>query len=298
MEKMLERIEGAARFLVPLAYMVGLIGGTMFYFTDGAGNLSRFLLDVGAALAIAVELHSFLTQRRVLVAWTQVRKAHDPASEDEAWRDLKLYGGWLAALLTFQIFTSVMYRSALYHPVDLGSWLQTGLSGAVIPLFFFGVAFLANVVVDPADVQEETKRSTAMKSAKAGQWVADRALKAATRSFTWRLRQAEKAHADLTGLAVSMQRRFGDDDGAQTLMVIDSELRQVEGLASRPYASQWHNPDAAARPIAPVAPLVDASAHDGNQRSIPPGTVDLRQGHSEDRAAIADPLWEFEPYNR
>jgi len=120
------------------------------------------------------------------------------------------------------------------------------IAGTVIPLFFFGVGFLAKIVVDPSDVQEATKNETAMKSAKAGQRVANRALQAATRSFDYRLHQAEKSHADLTGLAVSMQRRFGDDDGAHTLMVIDNELRSVEGQKPRQYATVWQNPDAAA----------------------------------------------------
>lgn len=246
MEKMMERMEGVARQLVPLCYMLGLIVGTAYYFTDGAGNLGKYALYIGVALAIATEMHSFLLQRRILVAWNQLRKAHDSATEDEAKRDLIMYGCWLAALLAFQIFTAIMYRAASWHPDTslLPAAPQILIAGAVIPLFFFGVGFLAKVVTDPKDVQEETQRITAMKSARAGQRVALRALAAATRSFDYRLRQAEKAHADLTGLAVSMQRRFDDNDGAHTLMVIDSELRQVEGLDSRAYATVWSNPDA------------------------------------------------------
>lgn len=245
MEKMMERMEGVARQIVPLCYMLGLIVGTAYYFTDGAGNLGKYALDIGVCLAVATELHSFLLQRRILVAWTKFRKAHDAASEDEAKLDLIVYGAWLVALLAFQIFTAIMYRAGSWHPSTalLPAVPQIIIAGAVIPLFFFGVGFLAKVVTDPEDVQEETRVATAMKSAKAGQRVADRALNAATRSFDYRLRQAEKAHADLTGLAVSMQRRFGDNDGAHTLMVIDNELRQVEGLDPRKYATPWRNPD-------------------------------------------------------
>lgn len=244
----MERMEGVARQVVPLCYMLGLIVGTAYYFTDGAGNLGKYALDIGVCLAIATELHSFLLQRRILVAWMQLRKARDAASEDEAKRDLWMYGAWLVALLGFQIFTAIMYRAMSWHPSAAllpVSW-QIVIAGAVIPLFFFGVGFLAKVVTDPEDVQEETRVATAMKSAKAGQRVAERALHAATRSFDYRLRQAEKQHADLTGLAVSMQRRFGDDDGAHTLMVIDNELRQVEGQEARKYATVWQNPDAPA----------------------------------------------------
>ncbi len=247
MEKLLERVEGGARQIVPLAYMLGLIVGTAYYFTDGAGDLGKYALYVGVVLAIATELHSFLLQRRILVAWTQLRKAHDAASEDEAKRDLWVYGGWLVVLLAFQIFTAIMYRASSWHPSAalLPVMVQIIIAGAMIPLLFFGVSFLARVVTDPQDVQEETQRTTAMKSARAGQRVALRALEASTRSFDYRLRQAEKSHADLTGLAVSMQRRFKDDDGAHTLMVIDNELRLVEGLTSRQYAQVWSDPDAA-----------------------------------------------------
>ena len=254
---MLDRMEGVARQLVPLCYLLGLVVGTAYYFTDGGGNLGRYALDIGAALAVATELHSFLLQRRILVAWTQLRKAHDGASEDEARRDLWMYGGWLVALLAFQIFTGIMYRASVWHPSTaiLPALPQILIAGAVIPIFFFGVGFLAKIAVDPADVQAETQRVTAMKSAKAGQRVAHRALDAATRSFDWRLRKAEKAHADLTGLAVSMQRRFGDDDGAHTLMVIDQELRTVEGSDPRPYAGVWHAPDAGT-PVAPAPATV------------------------------------------
>jgi hypothetical protein len=271
MEKGLERVEGLAKQLVPICYMLGLIVGTAYYFTDGAGNLGRFLFYIGGCLALATELHSFLLQRRILVAWTKLRKATDAATEDEAKRDLWMYGSWLAALLGFQIFTSIMYRAAAWHPPTnaLPDWLQVGISGAVIPIFFFGVSFLANVVVDPKDVQEETQRATAMKSARAGQRVAHRALDAATRSFDYRLRQAEKAHADLTGLAVSMQRRFGDDDGAQTLMVIDEELRGVEGHKPRTYRGVWRNPDTAS-----LAPTVAADALPAAAAPLPePGRV-------------------------
>lgn len=261
---MLDRMEGAARQLVPLCYMLGLIVGTTYYFTDGAGNLGRFALYVGGSLAIATELHSFLLQRRILVAWTLFRKAHDATSEEEAKRDLWMYGGWLVALLAFQIFTAIMYRAASWHPSTaiLPALPQILIAGAVIPIFFFGVGFLAKIATDPKDVQEETQRITAMKSARAGQRVANRALDAATRSFDYRLRQAEKDHADLTGLAVSMQRRFGDDDGAHTLMVIDRELRLVDGLEERDYAQVWHNPDPVAAPVvvAPVRPVAMAPA--------------------------------------
>ncbi len=252
----MERMEGVARQLVPLCYMLGLIVGTAYYFTDGAGNLGKYALYVGVALAIATELHSFLLQRRILVAWTQLRKAHDAASEDEAKRDLWMYGGWLVALLGFQIFTAIMYRASSWHPDTslLPAVPQILIAGAVIPLFFFGVGFLAKVVTDPQDVQDETQRTTAMKSARAGQRVALRALDASTRSFDYRLRQAEKQHADLTGLAVSMQRRFKDDEGAHTLMVIDHELRQVEGQEPRTYAKVWQDPDSALA----VAPAVEA----------------------------------------
>ena len=253
----MERGEALFKVIVPLAYMLGLIVGTAYYFTDGAGNFGQYLFYVGGCLAAATELHSFLLQRRLLVAWTKRRKATNPADEDEANRDIRMYGGWLAALLSFQVFTSIMYRAASWHPSTalLPAGVQIVISGAVIPVFFFGVSFLANVVTDPKDVQEETQRSTAMQSARAGQWVAERALRAARKSFEYRLRQAEKSHADLTGLAVSMQRRFADDDGAQTLIAIDSELREVEGEAPRKYAGVWSDPDAQAKAqrVAPPA---------------------------------------------
>lgn len=270
MEKLLDRVEGAARQIVPICYMIGLIVGTAYYFTDGAGDLAKFALSIGACLAIATELHSFLLQRRILVAWTQLRKAHDATSEEEAKRDLYMYGGWLVVLLGFQIFTAIMYRASVWHPDTsiLPALPQILIAGAVIPLFFFGVGFLAKIVVDPADVQEETQRETAMKSAKAGQRVANRALDAATRSFDYRLRQAEKAHADLTGLAVSMQRRFGDDDGAHTLMVIDNELRQVEGLDPRQYATVWHNPDAAKQASDNTADIPETGEKQEDKRPV------------------------------
>ena len=273
MEKVLERFEGLARIIVPLCYMLGLIVGTLYYFTDGGGDLGPYLVGVGGCLAIATELHSFLLQRRVLVAWTRWRRSHDGTSEEEAKRDLIMYGGWLAAVLAFQIFTAIMYRAASWHPNTalLPAVVQIVVAGVVIPLFFFGVAFLANVVIDPKDVQDETQRTTAMQAAKAGQWIAHRALKASIRSYRYRLRQAEKDNADLTGLAVALQRRVGDDEGAHSLMVIDNELRQVEGLGERDYAGVWRNPDAtksgrttvtpvSAPPPASAPPSADPSA--------------------------------------
>ncbi len=287
------RLEGFFKVVVPICYMLGLIVGTAYYFTDGAGNLGRFLFYVGGCLAVATELHSFLLQIRVRVAWTKRQKATDAPSEDEATSELRMYGGWLAALLAFQVFTSIMYRASSWTPPPsiIPGWLQIVISGAVIPVFFFGVSFLANVATDPKEVQEETQRTTSMESAKAGQWVALRALRAARKSFEYRLRQAEKSHADLTGLAVSMQRRFADDDGAQTLIAIDSELRAVEGQGARTYAGVWSDPDAGAKvqrsatprpspvgtPVAPAALLPDLTRL----------TDDQLNGYAQDIAARA-----------
>ena len=283
MEKVLERFEGLARIIVPICYMLGLIVGTMYYFTDGGGNLGGYFKDIGGCLAVATELHSFLLQRRVLVAWTKFKRAHDGTSEEEAKRDLWMYGGWLVALLAFQIFTAIMYRAAVWHPSTalLPAIVQIIIAGAVLPIFFFGVAFLANVVIDPKDVQDETQRTTAMQAAKAGQWIALRALKAANRSFQYRLKQAEKDHADLTGLAVGMQRRVGDDEGAHSLMVIDNQLRDVEGLEPRQYAGVWRNPDANKSPrkslLPPTPPHMTADEQEAEIARLEAHLADLER---------------------
>jgi hypothetical protein len=65
MHRLLERLDGAASTIVPLAYLTGLLLGTMSYF---AGVTLDAGLAVGVALALAVELHSFLEQRRVRAA--------------------------------------------------------------------------------------------------------------------------------------------------------------------------------------------------------------------------------------
>ena len=65
MHRLLERLDGAASTIVPLAYLAGLLLGAMSYF---AGVTLDAGLAVGVALALAVELHSFLEQRRVRAA--------------------------------------------------------------------------------------------------------------------------------------------------------------------------------------------------------------------------------------
>jgi uncharacterized membrane protein YdfJ with MMPL/SSD domain len=74
MHRLLERLDAAASTIVPLAYLTGLLLGTMSYF---AGVTLDAGLAVGVALALAAELHAFLEQRRCRALWAAYNRAGD-----------------------------------------------------------------------------------------------------------------------------------------------------------------------------------------------------------------------------
>src|SRR5262249_46357483 len=83
MHRTLERLDGAASTIVPLAYLGALFLGTAAYFTGIFVDLG---VAVGLGVACAAEVHAFLEQRRARAARQALRRV---LREDPRWLALR-----------------------------------------------------------------------------------------------------------------------------------------------------------------------------------------------------------------
>lgn len=241
MHRLLERLDAAGTTLVPLAYLAGLVGGTMAYFT---GIRLGFGLAVGISLAVASELHSFLQQRRTRAAWGALsRTAPGDPRHLALRRQLQAGAAILAALLLFQTFTSMAFVAETWHPAAgyLPGWLQVGIRGAVVPFLLLLAGFLAPLTVDASSVLSRASGDMLHK-----------AVHATVKQWNHRIDHARKRGLDLAPVAISLMLDAGDLEGARRIELIARGLNVAEGIGPA---------DAAASPGGQDAPLPMASHH-------------------------------------
>jgi len=106
MHRLLERLDGAASTIVPLAYLTGLLLGTMSYFTGVTLDAG---LAVGVALALGAELHAFLEQRRCRSLWAAYNRASDLDVRERLAGQLKAHIAILAALVMFSAVNATAF---------------------------------------------------------------------------------------------------------------------------------------------------------------------------------------------
>lgn len=219
MHRLLERLDSAASTIVPLLYLAGLALGTASYFAGVTLEGENAGLAVGAALALAAELHSFLQQRRVRATWSQLQRLPDDLEHgperDALATQLKVNAGILAALLAFSAFNATAFVAATWRPAPgfLPPWLQIGIRGLVIPVFFFLAGFLAPLHTDASD----QLRATSVEMLR-------RTLKAIGKQWKRRLALAQKRNADLAPIAIALLEDVGDTDGARRVQLIAAGL--------------------------------------------------------------------------
>src|SRR5258708_31496047 len=108
MHRLLERLDGAASTLVPLAYLSGMLIGTAAYFS---GVILEAGVAVGIALAIAVELHGFLAQRRLRATWSHLASM---AADDPGRAQLT------AQLRANVVVLSILIVLSMYNGAEIG----------------------------------------------------------------------------------------------------------------------------------------------------------------------------------
>lgn len=217
MERLLERLDGAASTLVPLLYLAGLMAGVAAYF---AGVTLDMGLAVGVALAVAAELHSFLQQRRLRASVARLLRTPEDAPDYETLRrQTWVNGGVLAALLVFSGYNAIAFAAATWRPSPgfLPPAVQIAIRGLIIPALFFASGFLMPLHVDAGDQLAATSAD-----------MLARTLKAIGKQWRKRLEAAQRRHADLAPIAVALLSDVGDTDGARRVQLIAAGLRQTE----------------------------------------------------------------------
>lgn len=256
MHRLLERLDGAASTIVPLLYLAGLALGAASYFAGVTVDGKNAGLAVGVALAVAAELHSFLQQRRVRANWGQLQRLGSEAPEREALElQLKVNTAILAALLAFSAFNATAFVAATWRPAPgfLPSWVQIGIRGLVIPVFFFLAGYLAPLHTDAS----EQLRATSMDMLR-------RTLKAIGKQWKQRLAHAQKRNADLAPIAIALLEDVGDTDGARRVQLIAAGLdattttNATTTIASGQREAGLAYASAGARNAPPIPPIRDA----------------------------------------
>ncbi|HEU5343160.1 MAG TPA: helix-turn-helix transcriptional regulator [Ktedonobacterales bacterium] len=227
LHRLLERLDEAASTLVPLLYLAGLMLGATAYF---AGVTLDAGLAVGVALAAAAELHSFLQQRRLRATWAHFQRLPDDAPErEQVWQRVQVNAAILAALLAFSAFNAIAFAAETWRPAPgfLPPWLQIGLRGLVIPVFFFLAGFLSPLTTDANDQLRATSSE-----------MLRRTLRAIGKQWQARLKAAQRRNADLAPVAVALLLDVGDADGARRVELIAAGLAASEGRQSHHTATQ------------------------------------------------------------
>lgn len=245
MHRFLERLDSAAATVVPLLYLVGLMLGTMAYFTGVTLDAG---LAVGMALACAAEVHAFLEQRRTRAAWGVLQRTpDDDPRRDSLSANLRLHVGILAALVVFSTYNSIAFVAATWHPIPgwLPGWLQIGIRGSVVPSLFLLTGALAPLSEDAGGML-----------ARAAHDMLQRTLKATVKQWRRRVDRAYHGGLDLAPVAVSLFLDAGDTDGARRVQLIADGLNRAEGknAPERP-------------PTGPGTPAIAAPGRDSDGRS-------------------------------
>lgn len=217
MHRTLERLDAAASTIVPLAYLAGLMLGTMAYFTGVTLNLG---LAVGVALAIAAECHAFLEQRRCRALYSMYGRMTDADQRQRLAGQLRLHVGILAALVAFSAVNATAFATETWRPAPtflLPNWLQIGIRGAVVPAFFLLTGALSPLSVGAGDELASASRS-----------MLRRTLRATLKQWNARIDTARRTGVDLAPVAVSLMLDAGDLDGARRVQLIAHGLDAAE----------------------------------------------------------------------
>jgi len=235
-----EHFGNAINKLVLAAFVVAMLSGTTYVLTQGQTDLAFLTPIAGIAMAIGLELGSFAAQAAFHIAQHRLDVCNNPQVEDVYLRQRNWAFVNTVLFAMIQIGSGIAYRAIVWHALSV--WLIIAY-GLLPPLVFFFYGFLERQITEPDDIRADAQKKTAIMAAKHGRHTAVLAVQLANRTMRQRVKKVAKSGADMTGLAVGMQRRLGDNDGAHTTMTIDHHLREIEGLEPRDYAAVWQSPD-------------------------------------------------------
>jgi hypothetical protein len=266
--RLLQRLDNLGSSLVPLLYLLAAVSASAYYFSDGhIGAVAIPPWLVGILLAGAVELHSFLQQRRMRVAYADLSAAKEPQARLAASKAFRTHLAMVGGLVLFQIFASIAFLSETWTPAPgLPAWLQILVRGTVTPALFLLAGFLTPVAESPAALLQ---RGTAD--------VLEIAVNASLGDWRKDIVKARKRGTKLTGLMTALLRHTGDAESAGLVQTIASEL-----YGEPPQVTVIEEPQTAI--ALPTEPASDADTSD---EDAPPQRQRPAQSRPDGRTAQA-----------
>lgn len=151
--RIIEAVEESASGLIRIAYLLAGVTAVSAYFGDGTVPGSVTAIANAAlpwVLAAALELHLYLTARRVRAAWQGIQASSKGSEEREkAVGGIRVNLGILAALLAFSCLNQWQYLGQTWTPPTgqfaLPLWAAYALRATIVPLAFLAAAFLTPV---------------------------------------------------------------------------------------------------------------------------------------------------------
>ncbi len=267
----LDWLDSAAGGLIRVAYLLAGVTAVAVYF--GAGNLPPQLeVPLNAALpwalSVAVELHTYISARRVRAAW----------QEKDAGA-LKVNLGILAGLLAFSAWNQLGYLSETWHPPTSGALALPEpvaylVRALVVPAAFMAAAFLAPMA-EPITAQIE---------AEARATLAD-VFTIARKQRQRLLKEAERSGRDMTGALVELV------PDPETRRIISHAYASIGAPIALQVAPQTAADTAHVVEATPAPPqrVLDGLEHPAEQPEDPPptgpGSPAARVGASKRRKA-------------
>lgn len=228
MHKLLEKFSRLMGTGVIFTYLFGLFAGTATYFVGHLiGNDTSFSFAVGIALAVSIEIHSFLSQRLTRSLWQQLHKMDET---DDGYDDIKgqfkLHLWITIGLVTFSMINSTAFWIVTTRPQSFWEWVSTIVRGAVIPAAFLAAGFLTPLTHDASQMLADTAHTMLHKTTKAmaKQWKA-------------RIKQAQKQKLDLAPIAIALMQEEGDHKAARRISIIAEALSAAERGIAGPKSS-------------------------------------------------------------
>lgn len=220
MHRLLERFSAFAATGVVLVYLGGLFLGTATYFVGRAIGTSPDLdASIGFALALAVEVHSFLSQRLTRSHFQQRNKLDEAQADwDAADRQFRIHLGITCGLVAFSVFNSIAFWALVMRPQTIGDWLQVVVRGLIVPLAFLAAGFLTPLSHDAAQLLQDASAVMLRQT-----------VKVTVKQWRRRVARARKAGIDLAPVAVELMEDAREVDAARRIRIIAHALDVAEG---------------------------------------------------------------------
>lgn len=201
LSRFLDWLDESAAGVIRLAYLLAGVIAVASYFSDG--NVPRGLSSalngvLPWALAGALEIHTYLSARRVRAAYQDMQAAALGSDDYErAARSMRVNLGILAGLLVFSMYNQLQYLAATWTPphtpLTPPGPLAYVVRAIITPSAFMAAAFLAPIGEGmAAQVQREAHTLSRL------------AFKAAAAQWKRRLREMQQAQQDVTGALVGL----------------------------------------------------------------------------------------------